>query len=101
MPEWNWRQAMNAISDVVYNRPPSIRLYDQIYMKAGDLACPFGHFMVQNTKKAADGGLFRWWRWGESNPRPRHAGWRLFHRLGPLLKPPGGERTSRSGRLPP
>ncbi len=39
MPEWNWRQAMNAISDVVYNRPPSIRLYDQIYMKAGDLAC--------------------------------------------------------------
>lgn len=24
-----------------------------------------------------------------------------LHRLGPLLEPPGGERTSRSGRLPP
>lgn len=42
-----------------------------------------------------------WWRWWESNPRPRHAGWRFFHRLGPFLEPPGGERTSRSGRLPP
>ena len=46
-------------------------------------------------------GAFVWWRWGESNPRPRHAGWRLFHRLGPLLEPPGGERTSRLGRAPP
>ncbi len=44
---------------------------------------------------------FAWWRWWESNPRPRHAKWRLFHRLGPFLKPSGGERTSRSERLPP
>lgn len=31
------RNAFNAISDVVTNRPPPLREYDQIYMKAGDM----------------------------------------------------------------
>ena len=57
--------------------------------------------MVPDTRKGPFRGLFAWWRWGGSNPRPRHAEGRLFHRLGPLLMPPGGERTSRPGRLPP
>lgn len=32
------RLALNAISDVVQNRPPPIRNFDQIYMKVGDMA---------------------------------------------------------------
>jgi len=31
------RKAMNTISDVVQNRPPPLREFDQIYMKVGDL----------------------------------------------------------------
>ncbi len=31
------RAAINAISDVVQNRPRPLRLFDQIYMKAGDM----------------------------------------------------------------
>ncbi len=31
------RAAMNAISDVVQNRPRPLREYDQIYMKTGDM----------------------------------------------------------------
>lgn len=31
------RRAMNAISEVVQNRPPPIREFDQIYMKMGDM----------------------------------------------------------------
>ncbi len=31
------REAMNAISDVIENRPRPIRAFDQIYMKAGDM----------------------------------------------------------------
>jgi N4-bis(aminopropyl)spermidine synthase len=31
------REAMNAISDVVQNRPRPLREFDQIYMKAGDM----------------------------------------------------------------
>src|SRR3954454_18459293 len=31
------RAAMNAISDVVQNRPRPLREFDQIYMKAGDM----------------------------------------------------------------
>jgi predicted methyltransferase len=31
------RQAMNAISDVIQNRPRPLREFDQIYMKAGDM----------------------------------------------------------------
>ncbi len=31
------RSAINAISDVVQNRPRPLRLFDQIYMKAGDM----------------------------------------------------------------
>ena len=35
--EIDLRAAINAISDVVYNRPRSLREFDQIYMKAGDM----------------------------------------------------------------
>src|SRR4051794_22312902 len=31
------RMAMNAISDVVQNRPRPLREFDQIYMKSGDM----------------------------------------------------------------
>jgi predicted methyltransferase len=31
------RDAVNAVSDVVQNRPRPIRSFDQIYMKAGDM----------------------------------------------------------------
>ena len=31
------RAAINAISDVIQNRPKPIRELDQIYMKAGDM----------------------------------------------------------------
>lgn len=31
------RAAINAISDVIQNRPAPLRIYDQIYMKAGDM----------------------------------------------------------------
>ena len=31
------REALNTISDVVQNRPPPLREFDQIYMKVGDL----------------------------------------------------------------
>lgn len=31
------KSALNAISDVVQNRPRPIRQFDQIYMKAGDM----------------------------------------------------------------
>lgn len=31
------RLALNTISDVVQNRPPALREFDQIYMKVGDL----------------------------------------------------------------
>ena len=31
------RAAVNAISDVIQNRPRPLRLFDQIYMKAGDM----------------------------------------------------------------
>ena len=31
------REAVNAISDVVQNRPRPLREFDQIYMKTGDM----------------------------------------------------------------
>lgn len=35
--EVDLRQAINAISDVIQNRPRPLRIFDQIYMKAGDM----------------------------------------------------------------
>src|ERR1700735_628336 len=35
--EIDLRQAINAISDVVQNRPRPLRDFDQIYMKTGDM----------------------------------------------------------------
>ncbi|HUY08603.1 MAG TPA: bis-aminopropyl spermidine synthase family protein [Candidatus Dormibacteraeota bacterium] len=35
--EIDLRAAINAVSDVVQNRPRPLRIYDQIYMKAGDM----------------------------------------------------------------
>ncbi len=37
MAEVDLRTAVNAISDVIQNRPRPLRIYDQIYMKAGDM----------------------------------------------------------------
>src|SRR5260221_5297715 len=36
-PEIDLRAAINAISDVVQNRPRPLRDFDQIYMKTGDM----------------------------------------------------------------
>jgi predicted RNA methylase len=35
--DFDLHAALNAISDVVQNRPPPLREFDQIYMKAGDM----------------------------------------------------------------
>jgi predicted methyltransferase len=35
--EIDLRAAINAVSDVVQNRPRPLRDFDQIYMKAGDM----------------------------------------------------------------
>src|SRR5580658_3241873 len=35
--EVDLRAAINAISDVVQNRPRPLRVFDQIYMKTGDM----------------------------------------------------------------
>src|SRR5258708_5086336 len=37
MAEIDLRAAVNAISDVILNRPRPLRVFDQIYMKAGDM----------------------------------------------------------------
>lgn len=37
MPEIDLKEALNAVSDVIQNRPRPIREFDQIYMKAGDM----------------------------------------------------------------
>lgn len=37
------RKALNAISDVIINRPPPIREFDQIYMKVGDMLLQTEH----------------------------------------------------------
>ena len=37
MTSLDLRQAFNALSDVVVNRPPAIRKFDQIYMKISDM----------------------------------------------------------------
>ena len=37
MTQIDLKMAMNAISDVIANRPPPLRQFDQIYMKAGDM----------------------------------------------------------------
>lgn len=37
MPEIDLKRALNAVSDVIRNRPRPIRQFDQIYMKAGDM----------------------------------------------------------------
>jgi predicted methyltransferase len=36
-PHIDWRAAVNAVSDVVQNRPRALREFDQIYMKTGDM----------------------------------------------------------------
>src|SRR5258708_2431747 len=36
-PGLDLRAATNAISDVIQNRPRPLRVFDQIYMKAGDM----------------------------------------------------------------
>ena len=46
MPEEiDLKAAINAISDVVQNRPRPLREFDQIYMKAGDVV-----YLRYNTK---------------------------------------------------
>ena len=37
MTELDLRQAFNALSDVIVNRPQALREYDQIYMKISDM----------------------------------------------------------------
>lgn len=44
--EFELRAAVNAISDVVANRPPPLREFDQIYMKVADMVIQ-AHFIAQ------------------------------------------------------
>ena len=44
--EWDLRQAINAVSDVVANRPRPLREFDQIYMKVADMVIQ-AHFIAQ------------------------------------------------------
>jgi len=37
------RQSLNAVSDVIHNRPPPLREFDQIYMKAADMLLQAEH----------------------------------------------------------
>lgn len=46
----DYRSAMNAISDVIVNRPVPLREFDQIYMKAGDMLA-----QAQHVSKWLDG----------------------------------------------
>ena len=52
--EIDLRAAVNAISDVIQNRPRPLRLFDQIYMKAGDMVLQ-SEFVARwaNEKKLA------------------------------------------------
>ncbi len=44
--EWDLREAINAVSDVVANRPRPLREFDQIYMKVADMVIQ-AHFVAQ------------------------------------------------------
>ena len=64
--QYDLKAALNAISDVVQNRPLPLREFDQIYMKVGD--------MVEQAQH---------WRWGSGGERwdgdfhsPRRSHWR-------------------------
>lgn len=52
--EIDLREAMNAVSDVIQNRPRPLREFDQIYMKAGDMVMQ-SEFIAQwaNGKRLA------------------------------------------------
>ena len=43
MPSINLREAINAVSEVIINRPKPLREFDQIYMKAGDMLLQAEH----------------------------------------------------------
>jgi len=47
--EFDLRSAVNGISDVVANRPPPLREFDQIYMKVADMVIQ-AHFISQRFK---------------------------------------------------
>jgi N4-bis(aminopropyl)spermidine synthase len=51
LAEINLRDAMNAISDVIQNRPRPLRQYDQIYMRAGDMVLQSEHVARWATDK--------------------------------------------------
>ncbi len=44
--DWDLRQAINAVSDVVENRPQPLREFDQIYMKVADMVIQ-AHFIAE------------------------------------------------------
>ena len=46
MAQFDLRAAINAVSDVVANRPPPIREFDQIYMKVADMVIQ-AHFVAE------------------------------------------------------
>jgi len=47
--EFDLRSAVNAVSDVVANRPPPLREFDQIYMKVADMVIQ-AHFISDRFK---------------------------------------------------
>ena len=81
------REALNAISDVVQNRPRALREFDQIYMKSGDmvLQSEFVASWANSHKQDGDRSL----------TGRRFLGHRGFRRQWPA----GGDRAS-SRKLP-
>lgn len=59
MATLNIREALNAISEVITNRPVALREFDQIYMKAGDMILQVEHmsriFANKNIVLIGDG----------------------------------------------
>jgi predicted RNA methylase len=47
--QFDVRDALNAVSDVIQNRPPPLREFDQIYMKAGDMVMQ-GEYIAEWSK---------------------------------------------------
>ncbi|MBF9143747.1 bis-aminopropyl spermidine synthase family protein [Microvirga sp. SRT04] len=51
MASINLREALNALSEVITNRPVALREFDQIYMKAGDMILQTEHISRIFDKK--------------------------------------------------
>ena len=68
MTSLDLRQAFNALSDVVVNRPSALREFDQIYMKVSDMLLQAELMSRWFEKQISD--FYRRWRCYRSHPSP-------------------------------